>query len=78
MAAKTRCTCDACMALLAECGDRLFDHYSRKLLVRGWAGQLTPVERAYTRAHASEAEKARRAIVGQHLSNWRAEASQSQ
>ena len=45
------CTCTACTALLAECGEELFDLYRRKLLKRGWAGRKNPVERAYIRAH---------------------------
>lgn len=50
------CGCKACQALLAECGERLFPMYSRKLLIHGWAGSTTPVEKAYRRAHRSAAQ----------------------
>jgi hypothetical protein len=53
----TACGCAACAALLAECGPDLFGIYSRKLLVKGWSGQYSPVERAYVAAHRSEARQ---------------------
>jgi hypothetical protein len=48
---ETECACKACQGLRAECGS----HYAwlaRKLLQRGWAGMVSPAERAYQRAHA--------------------------
>lgn len=51
------CRCDACSGLLAECGPEVFEHYRRKLLIRGWAGQYSPVERRYVQAHRSEARQ---------------------
>lgn len=53
------CACTACAALLAECGPEAFGQLSRKLLIRGWAGTMTPAERGYVRAHRSEAERKR-------------------
>jgi|CXWL01.1.fsa_nt_gi hypothetical protein len=49
--------CAACNALREECGEH-FDLYARKLLIRGWAGVMSPVERAYYRAHRSAAQQA--------------------
>ncbi len=43
--------CRHCADLRDECGER-FDMYAKKLLVKGWAGATSPVERAYRRAHA--------------------------
>ncbi len=51
----SECHCSACRALLDECGPDLIDFYRRKLLVRGWAGVMSGAERAYARAHRSEA-----------------------
>jgi hypothetical protein len=45
------CRCDACLALLAECGEEHFALYRKKLPRRGWAGRKSPAERAYIRAH---------------------------
>ena len=45
--------CRQCAALLAECGDDLFDHYRKKLLIRGWSNK-SPVERAYMTPHSVE------------------------
>lgn len=51
--------CSVCNDLLDECGPDLFPLYSKKLLIRGWAGRVSPVEERYVRAHRSEAaEKA--------------------
>ena len=69
--------CQACADLMAECGPRLFPMYSKKLLIRGWAGQYSRVERAYTRAHRkppSEAqvaarEKGRAVLLERHRSH---------
>ena len=50
--------CSACMALYAETNnDELFELYARKLLIRGWAGEMSRAERAYMRAHRSEAQQ---------------------
>lgn len=51
------CSCKACAALLAECGPDLFPMYSRKLLIHGWAGSMSAVEKAYRRVHRSEAQQ---------------------
>ena len=51
------CDCRACRDLLAECGADLFSHYRKKLLVQGWAGQYSPVERRYVQAHRSAARQ---------------------
>lgn len=54
------CTCPACLALAAEYGigtdasplnERMYQVVRRRLLVRGWAGGMTDVERDYLRAH---------------------------
>lgn len=50
------CNCKACNDLRDECGEH-FLIYSKKLLIRGWAGVMSPVERAYMRAHRSEAQQ---------------------
>lgn len=46
--------CTPCEELLGECGLDLFKSYS-KLLIRGWPGRVSPVERGYVRAHRSRA-----------------------
>jgi hypothetical protein len=51
------CDCSACRDLLTECGDELFAFYSRRLLVRGWAGSMSAAERAYVRRHRSAAQQ---------------------
>jgi hypothetical protein len=33
--------------------------YSKKLLLRGWAGQKSAAEKAYVRAHRQQSEKQR-------------------
>ena len=53
----TNCRCAACLALLAECGPAHYDFYRRNLLARGWAGTVTPVEKAYQKAHAEWARR---------------------
>jgi hypothetical protein len=42
--------------------------YSRKLLLRGWAGSLSPAERLYVKAHRaqSEAQIAQMKTLAQH------------
>lgn len=47
----TDCRCEACRALLKECGPDHFEMYRKKLLIRGWAGSVSPVEKAYQKAH---------------------------
>lgn len=54
------CGCTACVALLAECGPEHFEMYRKKLLIRGWAGSVTPVEKAYQKAHSDWAGKSGR------------------
>jgi hypothetical protein len=49
--------CAACEALYNECGPELWSMYSKKLLLRGWAGRLSQAERAYVRAHRQVSEK---------------------
>ena len=49
------CSCTTCAALAGECGAALLPLYRKKLLIRGWAGSTSPVEKAYQRAHRSEA-----------------------
>jgi len=46
----------ACHALLRECGPDLWPMYSKKLLLRGWAGQKSAAEKAYVRAHRQRSE----------------------
>ena len=60
--------CPACEGLLAECGPELWPLYSRKLLLRGWAGSMSPAERAYVKAHRvqSEAQIAHMKTLAQH------------
>jgi hypothetical protein len=48
------CACVACRALLDECGVSNFVFLRSRLLVKGWAGQRTPVERAYQKAPAKD------------------------
>ena len=48
--------CPAREGLLAECGPELWPLYSRKLLLRGWAGSLSQAERAYIKAHRTQSE----------------------
>lgn len=48
--------CPACHALLEECGPELWPMYSKKLLARGWAGSLSPAERAFIKAHRARSE----------------------
>lgn len=50
------CRCGACLGLLAECGPELFEQYRKKLLMKGWAGVLSPAEKAYRLAHSSDAQ----------------------
>jgi hypothetical protein len=47
------CNCLPCRDLAQELeGDpELLDHYRRRLLVRGWPGTMSPVEKAYAQAH---------------------------
>jgi hypothetical protein len=62
----TDCNCEACQRLKAECGSH-YSWLSRKLLHHGWAGVMSPAEKAYRRAHATggtpptERQKAARA-----------------
>jgi hypothetical protein len=48
------CPCNGCQGLRAAyaADPALLSLYARKLLVRGWAGRLDDVERAYVAAHA--------------------------
>jgi len=57
------CTCDPCLSLLAECGEEHFALYRKKLLRRGWAGKLSPVERAYVNAHRRPSSEKQRAAI---------------
>lgn len=66
----TDCGCQACADLLAECGEH-FPLYSRKLLIRGWAGTMSIVERTYVRAHRSEAQQARAAAQSARMQGHR-------
>jgi hypothetical protein len=68
----TECQCAACQDLRRECGS----HYawlSRKLLAHGWAGKMSPAEKAYRRAHSaprpplSERQMAVRATFGRGM-----------
>lgn len=61
--------CDACLALLKECGEDLWPLYSKKLFGRTWPGTKSPVEVAYCRAHRSERQ--------QEVAERRAEAMRS-
>jgi hypothetical protein len=54
--APRRCDCDACVALLAECGEEHFALYRKKLLKPRWAGSKSAAERAYIRAHRLRSE----------------------
>lgn len=58
--------CKTCAQLADECG-ALFSMYAKKLLVRGWAGVMSPVERAYVREHRSPAEKRRTAALSARM-----------
>ena len=57
------------MALLAACGPELFPLYAKSLLVPGWAGEYTAIERAYVRAHRSEARSRRASAAAVRLKN---------
>jgi hypothetical protein len=46
------CTCQACQALKANRPSQ-WAWLPHKLLIRGWAGQTDPLEKAFIRAHAS-------------------------
>ena len=61
--------CETAAALWAECEESAlprrmqragdpnhFALYAEKLLIRGWAGTMSRPERAYVRAHRSEAQ----------------------
>ena len=52
------CQCKGCAALRRVCGKdlALLEFYATRLLQRGWAGTLSPEERAYRMAHAPGAE----------------------
>ncbi len=49
------CSCPACKALAARYKNdpALLKFYRAKLLIRGWAGSVDEVEKAYQKAHAS-------------------------
>ena len=55
--------CDACHALLEECGPELWPMYSKKLLLRGWAGQRSAAEKAYCKAHGRKATARQQAAL---------------
>jgi hypothetical protein len=58
--------CAACKALRDETqSDELFDFYARKLLIRGWAGKTSPIEKAYIAAHPPDWYKAALAAAAQ-------------
>lgn len=60
--------CQACKALEEECGDaEIFEFYKRKLLIRGWAGMPSPVEKAYQRAHRTEEQQAKAMEFGARM-----------
>ena len=44
------CQCESCHNLRLECGS-MWPLYSRKLLIKGWAGSTSRAESAYIRAH---------------------------
>lgn len=67
----TACDCRPCRDLAATCGDANFGFLSRRLLVRGWAGTNTAVERAYQKAHADWSQKDQER--GDRLRVWREE-----
>ena len=67
----TNCACQACADLLTECGEALFPIYSKKLLQKGWAGQMSPAERAYYRRHRSEAQQAAARAAGARMKTMR-------
>jgi hypothetical protein len=50
------CDCRSCRALRDECGEQNYQFLSRRLLIRGWAGVMTPAEKAYRRAHSEAAQ----------------------
>ena len=62
------CLCAACYNLQAGCCPALFPLYARKLLIRGWAGLMTPAEKAYRMAHSIVAQHA--ALQAQRLSGY--------
>lgn len=60
--------CRECAALKDELEDEvLFDHYRKKLLVRGWAGVMSPVERAYYRKHRTAEQSARAKATSERM-----------
>lgn len=60
--------CEACRLLHDECGE-LFGHYSRCLARRGWAGVLSATERAWVRAHRTEAQQRAATAFRQRVQN---------
>lgn len=72
--AATSCPCRACADLLAECGEH-FAMYADRLLQRGWAGTMSPVERAYVVAHRSEAQRTQAAVLSARMRNQMAAAT---
>ena len=58
--------CPACEALLAECGPEHWPMYSKKLLLRGWAGQKSAAEKAYCKAHGRKATPRQLATLAKH------------
>lgn len=60
-------TCPACEDLRAEVGPELFAFYRVRLLVQGWAGNYSPRERSYVRAHRSPARQQAAAARAQRL-----------
>lgn len=65
-------TCAACDDLHDECGDdELFGLYRRRLLIRGWGGLLSPAEKAYIRAHRTEAASRQAERAADRLRNRR-------
>jgi len=59
--------CPTCRALFGDCGPVLWLMYSRKLLIRGWPGQVNRVEQRYIRAHVSEAERRKRQRAAERM-----------
>jgi hypothetical protein len=70
---KEPCSCPACIALSERYRNdpQLLGFYRKKLLIRGWAGDTDPVEKAYILAHAPWARQITKANARTrfHVSN---------
>ena len=76
------CACTGCKGLydevvrgtkpeLMDSAVQVYEHYRIRLLKKGWAGQMSTAERAYVRAHRSEAQSVQAAAAGVRMKSYR-------